>query len=278
MGKRRTRKRRKHKKLRKGGIFTKQYGGAVSMEFEKPEVNATSSNQSIEGALHKQKTQSEQTVELNKAMAGGGIVIPQMGQAGESGNKSIMGSISSTLKGKADGEFDDDVYKGGRSRKKSKKRKSRKLRGGKKRKRKTKRKRKKRRKSRRRKGGNKKADRAKFAHQMMTNRMGSEFSRQSLTAHCMRDPTDPICKLHTADIIKGGRRKKFSKRRRGGRGEPENDEIQQDPCVTSNKPNRCRCDKANMRCLNDLMPDHEQKDRDHCGELWMGCRKTAGNT
>ena len=95
MGKRRTRKRRKHKKLRKGGMFTKQYGGAVSMEFEKPEVNATSSNQSIEGALHKQKTQSEQTVELNKAMAGGGIVIPQMGQAGESGNKSIMGSIFS---------------------------------------------------------------------------------------------------------------------------------------------------------------------------------------
>ena len=126
MVKRRT---RKCKKLQKRGIFTKQYGGAVSYEFEKPEVNATSSNQAIGGALHKQKTQSEETVELNKAMAGGGIVIPQMGQAGESGNKSIMGSISSTLKGKADGEFDDDVYKGGKKRKtKKRRRKSKKKR------------------------------------------------------------------------------------------------------------------------------------------------------
>ena len=126
MVKRRTRKRRK---LQKRSIFKKQYGGAVSYEFEKPEVNATSSNQSIEGALHKQKSQSEEIVELNKAMSGGGIVIPQMGQAGESGNKSIMESISSTLKGKADGEFDDDVYKGGKKRKtKKRRRKSKKKR------------------------------------------------------------------------------------------------------------------------------------------------------
>ena len=33
-------------------------GGSVSLEFDKPAVNATSSSQAIQGAMHKQKAQN----------------------------------------------------------------------------------------------------------------------------------------------------------------------------------------------------------------------------
>ena len=97
-------------------------GGNVSLKFNKPEVNATSSSDAIQGAMNKQKVQNEEVVEMNKAMAGGGkgVVVPQMAQAGEEGNESISGTIGSTLQGRADGEYDNDVYKGGR-RKRSRK-------------------------------------------------------------------------------------------------------------------------------------------------------------
>ena len=86
-------------------------GGAVSMDFDVPEVNATTSSQALQGTMHNQKNDAEQVVEIRKAMAGGasGITVPQMGPAGEEGNNSIAGSIGSTLKGRADGEFDKQV-------------------------------------------------------------------------------------------------------------------------------------------------------------------------
>lgn len=111
-------------------------GGNVSFEFDKPEVNATSSSDAIQSAMNKQKIQNQEIVEMNKKMAGGGkgIVVPQMAQAGGEGNKSIAGTIGSTLQGRADGEYDNDVYKGGRVRKrKSRRRKKRKSRKSRKR-------------------------------------------------------------------------------------------------------------------------------------------------
>lgn len=104
---RRTRKRSKKRSMR---------GGNVSLDFKKPEVSSTSSGDAIQGAMNKQKADNESVVEMNKAMAGGGIVVPQMAQAGGDGNESIAGTIGSTLQGRADGEYDNDVYKGGRRR------------------------------------------------------------------------------------------------------------------------------------------------------------------
>lgn len=110
-------------------------GGAVSMDFDVPEVNSTTSSQALQGTLHNQKSDSEQVVALNKAMAGGagGITVPQMGPAGEEGNNSIASSIGSTLKGRADGEFDKQVdmtppktLGGGRKSRRRRRKKSRK--------------------------------------------------------------------------------------------------------------------------------------------------------
>ena len=94
------------KKMRKNRFS----GGAVSMEFDVPEVNATTPSQALQGVQTEQKNNAEQVVSMNKAMAGGGgIVVPQMGPAGEEGNNSIASSISSTLQGRSDGEFDKQV-------------------------------------------------------------------------------------------------------------------------------------------------------------------------
>ena len=88
-GRKRKTRRRKHR------------GGAVSMEFEKPEVSNTSSSGAIQGAMHKQKAGNEETAKLNKEFGQGGggkdVVVPQMGQAGEEGNKTITGGVSQTL-------------------------------------------------------------------------------------------------------------------------------------------------------------------------------------
>jgi len=86
-------------------------GGAVDMEFNVPEVNATTPSQALQGTMHNQKNDAADVVAMNKAMAGGasGITVPQMGPAGEEGNNSIAASIGSTLKGRADGEFDKQV-------------------------------------------------------------------------------------------------------------------------------------------------------------------------
>ena len=52
-------------------------------------------------------------VEMNKKLAGGGVVVPQMNQAGESGNGSIETQIGSALKANADGEYDTKVMNAG---------------------------------------------------------------------------------------------------------------------------------------------------------------------
>ena len=118
------------KKMRKN----KFSGGAVSMEFDVPEVNATTPSQALQGVQSEQKINAEQVVSMNKAMAGGGgggIVVPQMGPAGQEGNNSIANSISSTLQGRSDGEFDKQVdtsppktLGGGRKSRRHKKKKS----------------------------------------------------------------------------------------------------------------------------------------------------------
>ena len=149
-------RRSKRRKSRKHG------GGAVSMEIPKPNVSNTSASGAIQGTMNKQKAGNAEVANLNKQFSGGGkdIVVPQMGQAGEDGNKTIMGGVAQTLQGASDAEFDGDVHKpvksdglsGGRRRRRRKrktKRKSRKSRKSKRRRRK-KRKTRKKRKSRKR--------------------------------------------------------------------------------------------------------------------------------
>ena len=145
---------------KKGGRRRKKRGGGnVDLTFKKPEVSNTSASGAIQGTIHKQEAGNAEVVALNKAMAGGGdIVVPQMNQAGAEGNKSISGTIETTLQGSADAEYDTDVRNppkpsgmpgGGKHRRKRRRRKTkRKSRKSKKRKRK--RKTKKRRKSRKR--------------------------------------------------------------------------------------------------------------------------------
>ena len=145
---RRRSKRRKSRKHR---------GGAVSMEIPKPDVSNTSSSGAIQGTMNKQKAGNQEVANLNKQFSGGGkdIVVPQMGQAGDSGNETITGGVAQTLQGGADGEFDNDVNNpvksdgmpgGGRRRRKRKtKRKSRKKRKTKKKRKRRKRKTRKRR-------------------------------------------------------------------------------------------------------------------------------------
>ena len=142
---RRRSKRRKSRKHR---------GGAVNMEIPKPDVSNTSSSGAIQGTMNKQKLGNQEVANLNKKFSGGGdIVVPQMGQAGDSGNETITGGVAQTLQGGADAEFDNDVHNevksdgmpagGGRRRKNRKtKRKSRKSKRRRKKKKKTRKKRK----------------------------------------------------------------------------------------------------------------------------------------
>lgn len=133
----------------------KHRGGAVNMEIPKPDVSNTSSSGAIQGTMNKQKLGNQEVANLNKQFSGGGkdIVVPQMGQAGDSGNETITGGVAQTLQGGADAEFDNDVHNevksdgmpagGGRRRKKRKtKRKSRKSKRRRKKKKKTRKKRK----------------------------------------------------------------------------------------------------------------------------------------
>ena len=123
------------------------------MEIPKPDVSNTSSSGAIQGTMNKQKVGNQEVANLNKQFSGGGkdIVVPQMGQAGDSGNETITGGVAQTLQGGADAEFDNDVHNevksdgmpagGGRRRKKRKtKRKSRKKRKTKKKRKRRKRK------------------------------------------------------------------------------------------------------------------------------------------
>lgn len=150
-------------KNKKGGRKRKtkkrrQKGGAEDLSFKKPMVSNVSAAGAIQGTMHKQAKGNEEMVDLKKSMSGGGdgVIVPQMNQAGASGNESISGSISTTLQGRADAKYDKDVFNkpkssgmpgGGRKRRKKRKTK-RKSRKSKKRRRK--RKTKKRRKSKKR--------------------------------------------------------------------------------------------------------------------------------
>ena len=133
----------------------KQRGGEVSLEFEKPLVSNTSAGGAIQGAMHNQKESNAEVTRLNKEFGqnGGSVVVPQMSQAGDNGNKTITGGVQNTLQGRADAEFDKDVHNkpapdgmpgGGRRRRRKRKtkRKSRKSKKRRRKKRKTRRKRK----------------------------------------------------------------------------------------------------------------------------------------
>jgi len=137
--------------IKKGGRKRKkQKGGAEDLTFKMPMVSNVSAAGAIKGSMHKQQAGNKEMTELNKSMAGGAVVVPQMGQAGASGNASIAGGIGATLQGRADGKYDKDVYNkpapsgmpgGGRRRRKKKTRKRKRKRKTKhRRKRKTKRK------------------------------------------------------------------------------------------------------------------------------------------
>ena len=149
-----------------------QRGGEVAIKFAKPEVSETSANSAIKGSMQNQKENNAEMTKMNKEMAGGGkdsdVTVPQMDQAGDSGNESITGGISNILKGAADSEFDGDIqenssansdYTGGRRKSRRRKRRTRRRRKSKKRRKSRRRKsggRKSRRKTRRRRKSNKK--------------------------------------------------------------------------------------------------------------------------
>ena len=87
----------------------KQHGGKVSINFKQPEMSETSAGSAIKGSIQAQKENNSEMSEMNKQMSGGSITVPQMDQAGESGNRSISGGIGNILKGAADSEYDGDV-------------------------------------------------------------------------------------------------------------------------------------------------------------------------
>ena len=133
-------------------------GGSRVTEFQatSPQVSATSPTDRLNMNIKNQKAGNAELADMNKKLAGGGVVVPQMQQAGPAGNKAIAGGLASGLQANADGIYDtpmdastveknggSTVGKGGRRRKRKTKRRR------KKKKRKTKRKRKSRRNSRR---------------------------------------------------------------------------------------------------------------------------------
>lgn len=131
------------------------------LKIEAPKVSATSAADKVGGNIAKQAKMDAELVEMNKKLAGGGVVVPQMQQAGSSGNGSITTQIGSALKANADGEYDSKVMSageaeaaakssvGGRRRRKTRRKRRKK-------KRKTKKKRKSRRKSKKRRRKSKK--------------------------------------------------------------------------------------------------------------------------
>ena len=142
--KRKTRKRR-------------QKGGAEDLSFKKPMVSQITASDAIQGSMHKRAESNKAMSDMNKKMSGGGdkdgVVVPQMNQAGASGNQSITNSISTTLQGRADAEYDQKVFDepkssgmpgGGRRKRRRKTKKRRRKRKTKKQKRKTKKRRRKR--------------------------------------------------------------------------------------------------------------------------------------
>ena len=107
----------------------KQRGGEVPINFPQPLISETSAGSAIKGSIQAQKENNNEMSEMNKQVGGGDITVPQMDQAGDSGNKSISGGIANILKGLADSEYDGDIetnstansdYTGGRRKTRSK--------------------------------------------------------------------------------------------------------------------------------------------------------------
>ena len=79
------------------------------LKIEPPQVSATSAADKVGGNIAKQNEMNQELVDMNKKLAGGAVVVPQMNQAGDSGNGSIKQQIGSALKANADGEYDTQV-------------------------------------------------------------------------------------------------------------------------------------------------------------------------
>ena len=65
------------------------------LKIEPPQVSATSAADKVGGNIAKQNEMNEELVDMNKKLAGGAVVVPQMNQAGDSGNGSIKQQIGS---------------------------------------------------------------------------------------------------------------------------------------------------------------------------------------
>ena len=132
--------------VRRGGS---RYGG---MKIPAPQVTATSASDKLQGNMAKQQEMDAELVKMNKELSGGGVVVPQMNQAGSSGNNSIKQQIGSALQGNADGQYDNDVLTpdqaeaaskstvGGRRRRKTRRKRKKNKRKSKKKRRKSRRK------------------------------------------------------------------------------------------------------------------------------------------
>ena len=79
------------------------------MKLESPRVTATSAMDKLGGNIAKQDEMNQELVDMNKKLSGGAVVVPQMQQAGSSGNNSIKQQIGSTLQGGEDGAYDEQV-------------------------------------------------------------------------------------------------------------------------------------------------------------------------
>ena len=77
------------------------------MKLESPKVTATSAMDKLGGNIAKQDEMNQELVDMNKKLSGGAVVVPQMQQAGSSGNNSIKQQIRSTLQGGEDGAYDE---------------------------------------------------------------------------------------------------------------------------------------------------------------------------
>lgn len=102
-------KKRKSRRNRK-----KLKGGAVSLNIVTPDSNNVSASGAINQAMSKQKLNSENVLELSKAMAGGGdtIPVPQMSQAGAGANTLMRDVVDLQLQARAQSEFDGQALQG----------------------------------------------------------------------------------------------------------------------------------------------------------------------
>ncbi len=109
-----TNKKKKKKKKRKSRRNRKKLkGGAVSLNIVSPSSQNVSSSGAIQQAISKQKLNSSNVVELNKAMAGGGgLIVPQMSQAGAGANTLMKDVVDLQLQARANSEYDSLALQG----------------------------------------------------------------------------------------------------------------------------------------------------------------------